>query len=501
MRALLALVLVAYSLCALAQSTPPDRVLQGQISGQDNNSYRNVPFDVPAGVTRITVEFNYTGREQHTTIDLGLLGPDGFKGQDGFRGWSGGSKQVFTVSATDATPSFLPGPIQPGRWTLLLGIPNIRKDVHARYTARIWFAHDAAEAWGPDVLNPPLRTEAGWYRGDLHMHGAHSDGSCTSQSGAKRVPCPLFLTVEQALGRGLDFIALSDHNTISQFNDMRELQPYFDRLLLIPAREITTFEGHANLFGVVQPVDFRVGSQTVPDWNTLLRNVEPLHGIFSINHPIRPDDERCMGCGWASAKPIDMHRVQAIEAVNGSDAILPILSGVPFWEDQLNKGFHLTGVGGSDNHDAKLSTPLPGNSSLIGTPTTVVYAKQLSMPAILDGIRAGHVFIDVQGTRDRMLVMTAQLGDRHAEMGDSLVAPASGVVHVAVDVVALSGDRVEMILDGKPLRPGTDLGIHSAKQTISFDWTSDGKPHWMRANVRGAAGELLMVGNPVYINR
>jgi hypothetical protein len=501
MRALFALVLVAYSLCALAQSTPPDRVLHGELSGRDNNTYRNVPFDVPSGVTRITVQFSYTGKEEHTTIDLGLLGPDGFKGQDGFRGWSGGSKQVFTVSATDATPSFLPGPIQPGRWTLLLGIPNIRKDAHASYTANIWFAHDAATAWGPDVLNPPLRTEAGWYRGDLHMHGAHSDGSCPSQSGAKRVPCPLFLTVQDALGRGLDFIALSDHNTISQFNDMRELQPYFDRLLLIPAREITTFQGHANLFGVVQPVDFRVSSQSVPDWNTLLRNVAPLHGLISINHPIRPDDERCMGCGWAPSSPADMHLVQAIEAVNGSDAILPILSGIPFWQDQLNKGFHLTGVGGSDNHDAKVTLALPGGSTLIGTPTTVVYAKELSMPAILDGIRAGHVFIDVQGTRDRMLVMTAELGELKAEMGDSLPASSGSVIHMAVDMAALSGDQAEIILDGKPLQVAADLAIHSAKQTISFDWTSDGKPHWMRANVRGAGGELLMVGNPVYINR
>lgn len=499
MRVLFALVLVTFSFCASAQPTPPDRVLHGELTGRDNNTYRNVPFDVPAGVTRITVEFAYSGKEQHTTIDLGLLGPDGFKGQDGFRGWSGGSKQVFTVSATDATPSFLPGAIRPGRWTLLLGIPNIRKEAHASYTARIWFAHDAATAWGPDVLNPPLRREAGWYRGDLHMHGAHSDGSCTSQSGEKHVPCPLFLTVQQALGRGLDFIALSDHNTISQLNDMRELQPYFDHLLLIPAREITTFQGHANLFGVVQPVDFRVSSPSVPDWNTLLHNVAALHGVISINHPIRPDDERCMGCGWAPDKPVDMHLVQAIEAVNGLDAMLPPLSGIPFWQDQLNKGFHLTALGGSDNHDAKLAMPLPGGSSLIGTPTTVVHAQELSMPAILDGIRAGHVFIDVQGTRDRMLAMTAQFGDHGVEMGDSLSVPAGGKVHVALEVAALAGDHAEIILDGKPLQVAADLAIHGAKQVISFDWPSDGKSHWIRVNVRGAGGELLMVGNPVYI--
>jgi len=34
--------------------------------------------------------------------------------------------------------------------------------------------------------------------------------------------------------RGLDFIAITDHNATSQYNPMRELQPYFDKLLLIP---------------------------------------------------------------------------------------------------------------------------------------------------------------------------------------------------------------------------------------------------------------------------
>jgi predicted metal-dependent phosphoesterase TrpH len=97
-------------------------------------------------------------------------------------------------------------------------------------------------------LNPPLRDQPGWYRGDLHMHDAHSDGSCASQSG-KRVPCPLFLTVQAALKRGLDFIAITDHNTTSQLDAMRELQPYYDRLLLIPGRELTTFTGHAGLLG------------------------------------------------------------------------------------------------------------------------------------------------------------------------------------------------------------------------------------------------------------
>lgn len=490
----LMILLMCLACTAFADGDAPDLVLKGQIHPSENHTYHPVPFTVPANVNRITVEFDYSGRDQRTTIDLGMLGPDGFRGQGGFRGWSGGSKKLFTISSTDATPSFLPGAIRPGRWTLLLGVPNIRPNVTAEYTAKVWFGHPGDPAWLPAVLNPPLRHEAGWYRGDLHMHGAHSDGSCTSQSGRQRVPCPLFLTIDAALKRGLDFIALSDHNTVSQTNDIRELQPYYDQLLLMPAREITTFTGHANLFGSDQPLDFRVGSATVPDWNSLLRAAAQLHGLVSINHPIRPDDESCMGCGWAPAKSVDMHLVQAIEAVNGVDALLPD-SGIPFWQHLLDQGYRLTGVGGSDNHDARQVV-----GTLIGTPTTVVHASELSMPAILAGLRAGHVFIDVQGTRDRMLNLTASAGTQVAEMGDAIRTAAGQNLRFTVTASAPEGARAEVIVDGKAWQPaGVDLVVHE-KLSQSFDWPSDGKRHWIRANVRDAGGNLLLVGNPVYVN-
>jgi hypothetical protein len=347
------------------------------------------------------------------------------------------------------------------------------------------------------VLNPPLRREAGWYRGDLHMHTAHSDGSCDSQSG-REVPCPLFLTVEAAIKRGLDFIAITDHNTMSQANAMRELQPYFDRLLLIPAREVTTFQGHANLFGTTAPVDFRIDGHQVKDWNALLRQIAPLHGLLAINHPIRPNDETCMGCGWSARPPIDMSRVQAIEAVNGIDAMLPD-SGIPFWQGLLDRGYRLTAIGGSDNHDATRALALP-DASVVGTPTTVVHAGNLSMQAILAAIRAGHVFIDVQGSRDRLLELTAHAGNQTAEMGDALAVPAGGTVRFTVSVTAPAGGEIEIIEDGKVIHAGADLAIHRARQSVSFDWTSDGKRHWLRANVRGASRQLLLVGNPIYIH-
>jgi predicted metal-dependent phosphoesterase TrpH len=481
---------------AFAQTADkPDLTLSGKLSGRDNQTYKLVPFDVPAGVDRISVEFAYTGREQKTTIDLGLLGPGGFA-NNAFRGWSGGNKSRFTVSAVDATPSYLPGPITAGRWNLLLGIPNIRENAQAEYTAKVYFSRNGKI---PDMLDVPLRTEAGWYRGDLHMHGAHSDGSCTTQSGNGKVPCPLFLTAQTAAERGLDFIALSDHNTVSQANAVRELQPYFDRLLLIPSRELTTFTGHANLAGTWTPLDFRVGSAEVPDWNALLRAAAKAGGFVSINHPIRLSGEICMGCGWTAKPEADMRLVQAIEVVNTNDADTAI-SGIPFWQAQLDKGYRLTAVGGSDDHNAKQWSESHGGVG-IGTPTTVVHAADLSQRAVLDALRAGHAYVDVFGSRDRHLEFSAKGDGVDAQMGDEVKATPNAKLDFSVKVGNVIGGDVEIVIDGKLANLIEQPKVSAAAQTFAFAWTSDGQRHWLRANVRGADGKLNLIGNPIYVNR
>src|SRR5438309_4304783 len=112
---------------------PPNLVLRGSIKGDQNNTYVEVPFEIPANTERVTVSFHYTGKEEHTTLDIGVQDPQRF------RGWSGGNKSSFTISATDATPSYLPGVLLPGTWKLWIGVPNIRPQSVASYEADIYF--------------------------------------------------------------------------------------------------------------------------------------------------------------------------------------------------------------------------------------------------------------------------------------------------------------------------------------------------------------------------
>ena len=468
---------------------PPDIVLKGSISGADNQTYRALPFEVPSGIGRITIAFHYTGREQHTTIDLGLFD------HERFRGWSGGNKARFTLSETDATPSYLPGPIGAGAWALQLGIPNIRKDAHSDYEADIWFDKVDVTPAVSAFSDAPLKTGPAWYRGDLHMHTAQSDGECASQSG-RNIPCPLFKTVEAAAARGLDFIAISDHNATSQFNEERELQPYFDRLLLIPGREITTFYGHANVLGPTGFIDFRLGGRETPDFNTMLTRIAALGGIVSLNHPNSPSGEICMGCGW-SAPNTDYSRVQAIEVVNGGltaalgGLVESSISGIPFWEALLNKGYRLTAIGGSDNHNGPSTKP-----PVVGVPVTAVYADSLSDRDILNAIRKGRVFVDAAGATTSVLELTSG----RAMMGETIRVRARERVPFTVHVAGVLGNVISIVEDGQKIAPLGDATIGFADERKSFVLGFDGKRHWLRADVRDAKGRLVLIGNPIYVN-
>lgn len=480
------LTLLVFGLCAVAQAQQPDVVLHGTVKGSQNNTYIEAPFAVPAGTQRLTISFHYTGKEERTTLDLGLEDPHGF------RGWSGGNKSTFTVSTSDATPSYLPGELIAGTWKLLIGVPNIRPQSMATYEATVHL--DRSESATADSFaDAPLRKGPGWYRGDLHMHTAHSDGHCNSQTG-KQVPCPVFLTLQAAVNRGLDFIAVTDHNTTSHYDDLRELQPYFDRLLLLPGREITTFVGHTNIFGTTQFIDFRVGSPAVPNMNTLYARAAAMHALISINHPGAPTGEACMGCGWQA--PTDMRLVNAIEAVNGGSEEGPH-SGIPFWEQQLNAGFRPTAIGGSDNHDAQLSPDRPGS---VGSPTTVIYASELSTTAILDGIRSGRVFVDLTASNNRLLDFSAQKGTAKALMGYSLEAQAGEKLSLSAHVVACNGSQLRIVVDGREDSALPQQSISSPDQVLSANWKSDGKRHWLRADVLSSSGKLELLGNPIYVN-
>ena len=128
------------------------------------------------------------------------------------------------------------------------------------------------------VFNP----RPGWYRGDFHAHTNFSDGA---------LPPPQLL--ELAKAEGLDFFAITDHNTIQAYPHFGETHG----LLIIPGIEATYKNGHFNIFGVQGEPDWlaqvtgKYDNTPTPDdpypTTTALMQRTASQGLLnSINHPL-----------------------------------------------------------------------------------------------------------------------------------------------------------------------------------------------------------------------
>ena len=181
-----------------------------------------LPVEVPPGTAGLRVELDYD-RADGAVLDLGCFGPGGF------RGWSGSSRESFVIARDAATPGYLPGELEAGTWQVMIGVHRVPPDgVGYRLTAQT--ATAAAALYpslypslgpSPSALGPPvpvdrpprrmLPARAGrrWLAGDLHTHTVHSDGVLTVSELAAL-----------AAGRGLDFLAVTDHNTVSHHAEL-----------------------------------------------------------------------------------------------------------------------------------------------------------------------------------------------------------------------------------------------------------------------------------------
>ena len=488
---ILSVLMLQVQIVTAADSMDSVLVLTGQLTGADHESYKEIPFQVPDGVKRITISVEYD-RENRTVVDLGLFDPDRF------RGWSGGNKASFSIAETDATPSYLPGPLPAGEWNLILGLPNIRTDSVASYRAEILLESGmlaGTRAFAPE----PLQAEAGWYRGELHAHSGHSDGNCTLQSGASG-PCPVYRVVEAAVERGLDFIAVTEHNAISHHQSLHELQIAFDQTVLMSGREITTFYGHANIFGTTDFIDFRARDGQI---NPVLESAAQKGAFISINHPGLPSGEVCMGCGWVAET--DYSLIDAVEIVNGSvidsgtGMLKSPLSGIPFWEQLLNAGHRVTAIAGTDNHNADLRSD-SGRRTAIGEVTTVIFADTLAQNDLLDGLRKGRAFIDLEGSADRLLELRAVAGNNQAMMGETIEAPEGSAIDLTVSSMNTPDSTIELYRNGELISAEHDYSRNGDQLETSVIFQATGEPEWIHAEVVSAAGKVLLISNPIYIN-
>lgn len=453
--------------------------LEGYLAPDQAQQYHNVPFEMPQGVRRLEVSYEYShpiGSDPHltggNTLDIGLFDQRGadYPGR-GFRGWTGSARTAFFIAHDDATPGYLPGPLAPGEWNVSLGFYKSAPE-GCHYTIALRFLIDEdREAPAPPTLLTLANSRAslparasGWYRGELHCHSYHSDGDSD--------PRDLIAT---ARALGLDFLAITDHNSISHLAALAKLDP--GDLVLIPGCEVTTYKGHWNVWGLEEWIDFRT---LTPDlMSQSIRRAVELGYLTSCNHP------RAMGPPWEFKSITGQH---CIEVWNGPWQLFNSES-LAYWESRLRSGERLVAVGGSDAH--YLSRP---HIARIGTPTTWIYCPDAPTAAtLLDGLRAGHAFISDAPDGPQVYL---ECGD--AMMGDCVPRPAGGSLDVSARVVNGAGLRLEFHSAEGPL---AQVGIYSENQSIRLAVPVTDTPY-VRAQLVETAGEPGMVRaltNPIYI--
>jgi hypothetical protein len=443
-----------------------------------------IPVEVPAGVNRITVAYGYDRPTpppgyNGNALDIGIFDQDGYDLGDakGFRGWSGGFRTEFSISATDATPGYLPGPVRRGTWHIIVGPYTIApQGLHWTVTVTLGFGPD-----GPAFVprHAPQRAAGrgkAWYRGDMHLHSVHSDG--------RRQPAEIAAGARAAK---LDYIVSTEHNTSSAAGVWGAYAG--PDLLIIDGEEITTRNGHYTALGLPagQWIDWRYRAAD-GGLATFVQQIHRAGGLAVAAHPLAV----CVACGWK----FGFAGLDAVEVWNGpwtadDEAVLGN------WDNLLVAGGRggdwIPAVGDSDAH----SEP-----QVIGLPHNVVYAGDLTRHAILAGVKAGRLWIAESAAVD--LSFTAAGLTRQAGIGQRLEIPDDELVTVRLTVDGAPGAGVRLISD-QGVRFTTVLPV-TGPGVVTWS-TTPRNSRYVRAEVRRPTptattlDTMVALTNPIFLGR
>lgn len=384
-----------------------------------------VPFTVPADIQEIQI--HHDDMSADNILDWGLYDPDGI-----FRGWGGGNTEDAIVGVQAASRSYLTGPIKAGTWNVEIGKAKI---LNWPETYRIDITLRNAPTLPPQTQRAPysaqaaVKKEARWYAGDFHTHSI--------ESGDAKPQIPAMIAF--AKSRGLDFIELSDHNTTAQLDFYAADRP--SDFLLFPGVEYTTYQGHANGIGATKWVDHKVGVNGA----TILAAAQAFHAegaLFSINHPTLEVGDVCIGCAWKHDLPPD--QIDAVEIETGGYRQAGVLfnrSATLFWDSICAKGRHAAAIGGSDDHSGGVVVGF--RDSPIGSPTTMVFAEELSVIGILEGIKKGRTVVKLQDPTDPMIEFDAEGRDGDTVRAKSTLAHAK--------ITGAKGQAFHWVRNGEPM--------------------------------------------------
>ncbi|MGY2894423.1 CehA/McbA family metallohydrolase [Deinococcus sp. UYEF24] len=436
-----------------------------RLSLQDTKRHLRFSFTCPEGVDELLLDWRFSpagAGELKTLVTLSLSGPGGFRGA----GHRHGDHQQVRLGSRQATPGYLPGPIPAGEWTVTLHT-HLVVDVTEGELSVVTLENvpDPLQA-EPSSSEPPfpvalpfaaLPFQTAWMMGDLHCHTQHSDGRWTPSELATA-----------AAERGLSFLALTDHNTLS---GRAELARHFSGLTL-PGLELTTYYGHATVIGVPEYIDW-TGLEPGQGMREVADDVTRQGAQLTIAHPFAAGDPVCTGCAWTTFD-LRPETTTHMEVWNGPWAGRHNERALKCWYSLLASGKRVVATVGTDAH---------GPAYLRGVGFTCT--PSTDDPEVLLGqLRAGLTYLSGSAELEPTFLApdgpVPLGGEGQAGLWEASLAwtdfPAGSVLTFVVD-----GERYSEVLT-------------SADRLVRrFEVR-----HWLNLELRNARGEMLALTNPGY---
>jgi hypothetical protein len=463
---------------------------EGTFYPDQEKTYFHLPLEVPPQAVKLAVEFQYSDRISSepgvsggNTLDLGVFDERGIDFLTaGFRGWSGSERAAFWITETEATPGYLAGKINPGKWHVLLGLYKIAPQGCAyQVTIRVETEdgpektlgrverkeRDPARQGELPSSQPPARS-APWLRGELHCHTHHSDGELSAAE-----------LVRLSVEGGLDYLAVADHNTIASQQELENLVS--PGLILIRGVEVTSFKGHFNVWGVPDWVDFRI---TQPEeMEAALEFARQRGALVSCNHP------KPFGPEW------DFPQVTGFDCVEvwNGPWFLFNQQALEYWLSLLASGRRIPAVAGSDFHRlSEIDFVVPRAP---GIPVTWVYVTgKQDAESILQAIAAGHASLS-DSPDGIFLEIKAGMG-LPAMAGDLLPRPPDGRLPVQVRCLRGAGGSLR-ILDQRGAVLEQQITQEDELVSTSLNVAES---LYLRAELRQGEDLLHAMTNPIYLS-
>ena len=439
---------------------------------------RHLPheFDVPEGVGALRVHFEYdstsppAGGIPHQ-LSISVYDPAGARGTR-----HNNSDQSVVISADHASPGYLPGRIEAGRWIVEIDTHRILAPGLIRYRITVEWGEDA-----PDPSDPPdpaiasvgasNRPAPGWFRGDLHGHSLHSDAGWSVEEFEK-----------DARRRGLDFAFLTDHNTISGLGDLPPSNQ--GRTPVFAGVELTTFFGHGLALGTDRHVDWRI-----KDGETMAARVAEIQAegmLFVIAHPMSRGHPWCTGCTWQYP---DVYPGPAthVEVWNGAWRIPHNEHALQLYYGWLGRGYKLFATSGSDTHG-------PNGRDQAGY--NIVFAQALTQREILAAIKKGRSYLSSR----------PELGiEAHTETGERFGMGQSvpdSITSVTIHVRHAPPGSTLRLLTASPGNGGARLAHEvglKADAKLEFNRADFAWTNFLVVEIRDSNRRLCALTNPIFL--